>query len=136
MLFELLIDSHIFNTRIPHASIKESIGLLFGHKTKLNVDLGELIEKKESLSDFLHSKLNVNINVTENKLLIDSETISPQDLQRMVSKFIYHQNLNNMHYTALEGSTVKISTFKGVNKKSKKAKSNVPHQTAAQSWGL
>ncbi len=110
--------------------------MLFRHKTKLHVDMGELIEEKENLSNFLRSKLNVKIDVAENRVFIDSEDISPQDLQRIVGKFIYHRNLNNAHYTSLEGSAVKINTFKGVNKKSKKPKSNAPRQTAAQSWGL
>ena len=110
--------------------------MLFGRKTNPQVDMGDLNEEKENLSSFLQTKLKAKVTAKENKLHLDSEEVSPLELERIVSKFIYHRNLNGTHYASLEGSTVKITSFKGVDKKPKKSKSNSPHQTAAQSWGL
>jgi hypothetical protein len=53
-----------------------------------------------------------------------------------VTKFVYHRNFNSTHWVSIEGTTVKINTFKGTAKKTEKHKKNTSHQTAAQSWGL
>jgi hypothetical protein len=110
--------------------------MLFGHKNKLQVDLGDLQVEKEHLSSFLQTNFNCPVTPIENRLTVDSDKIKPEELQRAVTKFIYKRNLNNTHYATLENSTVKVSTFKGVEKKSHKDKKNPAHQTAAQSWGL
>jgi hypothetical protein len=68
--------------------------LLFGHKNrdqvKLQVDLGDLQNEKEHLSSFLQSHLKVSVAPVENKLTVDSEKLSAQELQRVVTKFVYH----------------------------------------------
>jgi hypothetical protein len=116
--------------------------LLFGHKnkpqTKLRVDLGDLKKEREHLSDFLHSKLKVTVVPAENKLDVSSEKLSGQELQRMVTKFVYHRHYNNAHWVSLEGATVKINRFKGTDKKKEKhkKKDTAQHQTPTQSWGL
>ena len=66
---------------------------------------------------------------------MDSEKVSAKELQQVVNKFVYHQDLNNTHWVSTEGSTVKINRFKIIEKKEKQDK-EPPHQTAAQSWGL
>ncbi len=68
--------------------------------------------------------------------MIDDEKVTPQELQHFVTKFIYKRNLNATHYVELEGNTVKISMFKGAEKKTEKPQKSAAHQTAAQSWGL
>jgi hypothetical protein len=114
--------------------------LLFGHKNRrqkeLRVDLGDLQNEKEHLSSFLQSNLKVSVAPVENKLTVNSEKLSPQELQRAVTKFVYHRNFNSTHWVSIEGTTVKINRFKGTAKKKEKHKKNTPHQTAAQSWGL
>jgi len=64
------------------------------------------------------------------------EEVSAQELQHVVTKFVYHKNLNGTHWVSIEGSTVKINRFKGIDKKKEKHEKEPPHQTAAQSWGL
>jgi len=114
--------------------------LLFGHKnkpeTELHVDLGDLQNQKENLTSFLQLHLKVTVSQSKDKLKVDSEKVSAHELQHVVNKFVYHQNLNSTHWVSIEGSTIKINRFKGTDKKKKKQKKEPPHQTATQSWGL
>ncbi len=116
--------------------------MLFRHKDKslieFRVDLGDLQNEKEHLSSFLQSKLKVTVVPVENKLTVNSEKLSALELQRVVTKFVYHRNFNNTHWVSVEGSTVKINRFKGAAKKKEKhkKKNDSLHQTAIQSWGL
>ena len=109
--------------------------LLFRHK--LQVDLGDLQSEKGHLSSFLESKLKVAVNQVGDKLAVDSEQLSVQELHRVVTKFVYHRNFNNTHWVSVKESTVKINRFKGIGKKKEKHKKHAPpHQTAIQSWEL
>jgi hypothetical protein len=113
--------------------------LLFGHKNKsqseLKVDLGDLQNERENITSFLQLRLKVPVSQVEEKLRVDSEKVSAQELQHVVNKFVYHRDLNGTHWVSVEGSTVKINRFKVIEKKEKHEK-EPPHQTAAQSWGL
>lgn len=104
------------------------------HKNKLQVDLGELKSEKENLTNFLHTKLKVNVTQTENKLVVDSETIPAQELQRLVTKFVYRRNLNTTHWASLDGKTVKIQTFNKGNKKPEKPNKNPTSPTFAHGF--
>jgi hypothetical protein len=119
--------------------------LLFRHKkslqTEFRVDLGDLRSEKERLSSFLQSKLKVTVNQAGNKLAVNSEKLSIQDLHRVVNKFVYHRNFNSTHWVSIEGTTtVKINRFKGTAEKKEKQEKNKKdksaHQTAIQSWGI
>jgi hypothetical protein len=116
------------------------VPLLFRHKNKssikLQVDLGDLDNEKERLSSFLQSNLQASIASSKNKLTVNSKNLSVRELQRVVTKFIYHRNLNLTHWVSIEGTTVKINRFKSTAKKKEKHKKEPPHQTAIQSWGL
>ena len=97
--------------------------MVFGnHKNKLQVDLGDLQDEKERLSSFLHSSLKVDATSSQNKLSVESEELSPQELQRVVNKFVYRRNLNGTHWVSLEGSVVKINKFKNAKKPEKNKK--------------
>ncbi len=112
--------------------------MLFGHKNKLQVDLGDLENEQDHLSSFLKSNLKVDFVLNKGKLSSDSEKIAPQDLQRIVTKFVYRRNLNSSHWVSLEGSLVKINKFKGDHKKPEKQhkKSTSSSSSITQSWGL
>ena len=114
--------------------------MLFGHKNsrqiKLKIDLGDLQNEKEHLSSFLQSNLKVSVAPVGNELTVNSENLSAQELQRVVTKFVYHRNFNSTHWVSIKGTTVKINRFKGTAKKTEKNKDKTPHQTAAESWGL
>ncbi len=102
---------------------------------ELQVDLGDLQNEKENLTNFLQLHLKVSVSQVEDKLSVNSEKVSAQELQHVVNKFVYHRDLNGTHWVSVEGATVKINRFKVIEKKEKHNK-EPPHQTAAQSWGL
>jgi hypothetical protein len=111
--------------------------LLFHHKNKPQVDLGDLLTEKETLFSFLQTTFKAPVTPVGNGLTVESEKVSPQELQRVITKFIYKHNINNTYYVTLDGNTLRIKTFKGLTKKPESPKKNAPsHQTAAQSWGL
>ena len=103
-------------------------------KKKLKVDLGELKDERESLSSFLRSKLKVDVTSSGNKVLVDSENLSPQELKRMVNKFVYHRNLMNKYWVALESNVVKINKFKHAEKKEKRKRKGTPPSTIKHGW--
>ena len=106
-------------------------------QTKFEVDLGDLQNEREHLSSFLQSNLRVIVVPVENKLILNSEKLSLQELQRLVTKFVYRRNFNSTHWASIEGTTVRINRFKVTAPKKKvKTKKNMPHQTPTQSWGL
>jgi hypothetical protein len=113
--------------------------MFFGHKNnpqmELKVDLGDLQNEKENLTSFLQLHLKVSVSQVEDKLTVDSEKVSVQELEHVVNKFVYHRDLNGTHWVSVEGATVKINRFKVIEKKEKNEK-EPPHQTAAQSWML
>ncbi|MGE5187545.1 MAG: hypothetical protein ACM3JE_00805 [Betaproteobacteria bacterium] len=113
--------------------------MVFGHKNKsqseLKVDLGDLQNEKENLTIFLQLHLKVPVSSDENKLRVDSEKMSPQELQHVVNKFVYHRDLNNTHWVSVEGTTIRINKI-NFHEKKKKHEKEPPHQTAVQSWGL
>jgi hypothetical protein len=114
--------------------------LIFGNKDKakqkLQVDLGDLKNEKEQLSAYLQLHLKVTVSQAGDKLTMDQEKGSAQNLQHAVTKYIYHKNLNSTHYASLEGYIVKINRFKASSKNKEKHKEEHQHQTAIQSWGL
>ena len=98
------------------------------------MDLGELEDERESLSSFLHSKLKVDVTSSGNKVLVDSENLPSKELKRMVNKFIYHRNLMNKYWVALESSVVKIKTFNRSETKKKRKKKGTPPSTIKHGW--
>ena len=109
--------------------------LLFGHKNRLQVDVGDLQNEEECLSNFLQSNLNVSVASVENKLIVNSEKLSVLELQKVVAKYVYRHNFSRTHWVSVQDKTVKINRFKGAKKKEKHKKST-PHQNITQSWGL
>jgi hypothetical protein len=105
-------------------------------KTEFHVDLGDLQCEKENLTNFLPLHLKVTVFPAGDKLRVESEGVTLQELQHVVNKFVYHRNLNLTHWVSTEGSTVKINRFEGLDKTKEKHGKEPPHQTAAQSWGL
>jgi hypothetical protein len=86
---------------------------------KLEVDLGELADEKESLSDFLAAKLKVGVTSGGNKVFVHSEKLSTKELERIVNKFVYHRNLMDKYWVGLERDVVKIEKFEHLKKKGK-----------------
>jgi hypothetical protein len=94
----------------------------FGLKKRPEVDLSDFEDDREKLASFLNSKLNVNVTFSQNKLTTDSKEITTSELAHGVTKFIYHQHLNQQYWVSLNGNTVKINRFKNVKKPEKPRK--------------
>jgi hypothetical protein len=107
--------------------------LLFKRTNELKVDLGDLESEKENLSNFLRSHFKINSSSNYEGLKLDAEDVSPQELERMVNKFVYHRDLNNTHWVALERNVVKINRFKH-SKKNKKNKNPLPPSKISHGW--
>ncbi len=114
--------------------------MLFKHKNKsqphLQVDLGDLQNERQRLSDFIQLHLKVSVSKEGDKLVVNSDKVNLQELQHTVNKFVYHRDLNGTYWVSAEGSIVKINRFKGKEKKKEHHETELPHQTAIQSWGL
>jgi len=108
--------------------------LFLRRKRKLKVDLGELEDEGETLSNFLRLKLKVDVTLSGNKVLVDSENLSSKELKRMVNKFVYHRNLMDKYWVALESDVVKINKFKRTEKKEKRKKKGTPPSTVKHGW--
>ena len=103
-------------------------------KRKLTVDLGELKDERESLSNFLRSKLKVDVTSRGNKVSVDSENLSSKELKRLVSKFVYRRNLMNKYWVVLKSGGVKINKFKRAEKHEKRKKKETPPSTVRHGW--
>jgi hypothetical protein len=100
--------------------------LLFRNRNKLQIDLGDLKEEMERLSSYLHLNFKIDMTSSKNKLSVDSEKISAQDLQKAVNKFIYRRNLNSTHWVSLEDRVIRIKKFQNKKKEQKVNKNPVP----------
>ncbi len=74
--------------------------------------MGELKGEREGLSSFMLSQFNLNSSSSNEGLQLNTEKVSPQELKRIVNKFLYHQNLNNTYWVRLEKNVVKINKYK------------------------
>ena len=114
--------------------------MLFKHNEpkKIQIDLGDVEDKKEKLTSFLEQHLKVTVQSEKDKLAVDSDKITQTDVFVTVKKFVYHQGLNNTHYVSSEVSAVKIKRLKGGDKKKEKEKqkNGGAHQSEIQTWGL
>jgi hypothetical protein len=102
-------------------------------RKRFKVDLGELEEEKESLISFLHKTVDRDVISDDHSILVDSENLSVQELERLVNKFVYRRHLNNECWVALEGGAVKIHRFEG-KKAKKKKKQPTPPSTIKHGW--
>ena len=109
--------------------------MLFGHKNKLQIDLGDLLNEKERLTSFLQSNLKVSVTPEKNKLILDSEKLSASELQKAVTEYVHRHNLSRAYYVSLEDKTVKINRFRSSEKK-KEIKKSKASQSMTQTWGL
>jgi hypothetical protein len=109
--------------------------MFFGRKKRLEVDAGALDkDEKTGLCDFLRSSLKVEAALNGNKVSIELEKSSPEELKRLVNKFVYHRNLNRKYWVALEGNYVKIKMLEKAKKQEKSRREGTPPSTIAHGW--
>gem|GEM_PF-3770132 len=85
--------------------------------------MGDLQSEKENLTSFLQFHLKVSVSQVEDKLRVDSENVFVQELQHLVTKFVYHRDLNGTHWDSVEGANVKITGLRVSRKKRNMIKS-------------
>jgi len=107
--------------------------LLFKRNSNIEVDMREMANERENLMSFLRTHFRLHSTLSDSGLAINREDTSPQDLMRMVTKFVYHKNLNGTHWVALENNTIKINKFKH-QKEKKKNKNAVTASTIKHGW--
>jgi hypothetical protein len=100
---------------------------------ELKVDLGDLQDQKENLTNYLRLHLKVEYIPSNQGLKLNAPNVSPQELERQVNKFVYHQNLNSTHWVKLEKNVVKINRFKHA-KKTKENKNPVAPTKISHGW--
>ena len=105
----------------------------FKNKNKLRIDLGDLGKQTENLSIFLSSNLKSEVTANRTKLTVHQEGLTPQELQKAVTKFVYNQNLNSTHWVSIDGNVVKINRFKHT-KKTKENKNPVSPSIITHGW--
>ena len=98
------------------------------------MELADLAEQREALSSFLRKTLKVDVISDGKNVLVDSQELSPEDLKKIVNKFIYHHHLNNKYWVALEDSGVRISKLEEMKKNGKRKKEAVPPSTIKHGW--
>ena len=103
-------------------------------KKRLKVELADLAEQREALSSFLRKTLKVAVTIDGKNVLVDSQELSPEDLKKLVNKFIYHHRLNNKYWVALESGGVRISKLEEMKKNGKQKKKAVPPSTIKHGW--
>jgi len=57
-----------------------------------------------------------------NRVMVESENLSSNELKRLVNKFVYRRNLMNKYWVALESDVVKINKFKHLEKDERQKK--------------
>lgn len=103
-------------------------------KRKLTVALSKLKkESRKSLSSFLTSKLDADVKVSGNKILVFDDSLSAKELKHLVNKFVYHQHLNRHYWVELEGDVVILHKFKHAEKKEKEQAGATP-STIKHGW--
>jgi hypothetical protein len=97
------------------------------------VDLGELTDECNSLSGFLGSRLEADVTSVGSKLFVHSDSLSSNELKRLVNKFVYRRHLNHRYWVELEGDNVKVHKFKNAKKKEKQKEGTTP-STIKHGW--
>jgi len=108
--------------------------LFLSGRKKLEVDLGELEDERDLLSNFLILNLKVDVTSSGNNMWVHSEKLFAQELKRLVNKFVYRRNLNNKYWVALENGIVKIKRFESVKKHEKRKKEATRPSTIKHGW--
>ena len=94
-------------------------------KRKLTVALSKLEkESRKSLSSFLTSKLDADVNLSGNKILVYDDSLSAKELKH---------HLNHHYWVELEGDVVKLHKFKRAEKKEKEQAGATP-STIKHGW--
>ena len=116
--------------------VVEGVFVVFWRRGKrLDVHVGELEDdERELLVGFLRSSLSVDVVLSGGKVSIDSGSLSLEELKRLVTKFVYHRNLNRRYWVKVEGNSVRVGRFEKAKKHEKRRKEATSPRTITHGW--
>ena len=96
--------------------------------TLISIDTGELGSERNSLSDFLKSKIQASITAKGKVLILDSgeETLSSRNIKTLVKRFLHHKGLSEVYRVTEEKGLVKITKRKDEKKRRSEKKGTTP----------
>ena len=104
-------------------------------KKRLEVDVGALEkDEREALSGFLRSSLKVGVVLGGGRIVVDSDVLLVDELRRLVTKFVYHRNLNRLFWVGLDGDVVRVRRFGKVKPREKRRREVTPPRVVTHGW--
>jgi hypothetical protein len=101
----------------------------------LDVHVADLEDdERELLVGFLRSSLNVDVVLSGGKVSVDSGQLGLEELKHVVTKFVYHRNLNRKYWVRVEGGAVRVGMFEKAKKHEKRRKEATKPQTITHGW--
>ena len=99
----------------------------------MDVGVLESVER-EALLGFLRSSLKVDVVLSGGRIGVDSDVVSVEDLRRLVTKFVYHRNLNRLFWVGLDGGVVRVHRFEKAKKHEKSRRGVTPPRVVTHGW--
>ena len=104
-------------------------------KRRLEVDVAALEKAdREALSGFLRLSLSVDVVLSGGRISIESDVLSIEDLRRLVTKFVYHRNLNGLFWVGLGGGVVRVHRFERGKSVDRRRRGVVPPRVVTHGW--
>ena len=104
-------------------------------KRRLEVDVAALEKAdREALSGFLRLSLSVDVVLSGGRISIESDVLSIEDLRRLVTKFVYHRNLNGLFWVGLDGDVVRVRRFEKGKKHERSRRGVAPPRVVTHGW--
>ena len=101
----------------------------------MDVHVAELEnDERELLLGFLRSSLSGDVVLSGGKVSVDSGELLLEELKRLVTKFVYHRNLNRRYWVRVEGGSVRVGRFGKAKKAEKRRKEATKPQTITHGW--
>jgi hypothetical protein len=101
----------LFKTDVHDIEVSKM--LFLRGKRKLTVNVSKLkTENRKSLLCFLTSKLDLDVKIRGNKILIYDDFLSTKELKHLVKNFVYHQYLNHNFWVKMKDDAIKLRNLK------------------------
>jgi len=101
----------------------------------LEVDVGVLeVVEREGLLGFLRSSLKVGVSLSGGRIGVDSDVLSVEDLRRLVTKFVYHRNLNRLFWVGVDGGVVRVRRFDKGKRRERSRRDVTPPHIVTHGW--
>ncbi len=92
----------------------------------IKIDVSELKDERENLSEFLAAKISVSVVSKGTTLLFDKEELSARNLKTFVKKFLHVRNLSESYRVVEEEKTIRIVRRKSKGKHGTEKKGTTP----------